>query len=87
MWMGVGGRGRMNGARARERERQRTSRTRKSYTSGARKMASGTPAALVSATACAAPTAFFENSVIGSTIGTGIETPASEGTWGAWGAG
>ena len=54
--------------------RRMSSRTRSSYTSGVRRIASGTPAALVSATALAPLIARLVKSVIGRTIGMGIET-------------
>mmetsp|Transcript_3854 Transcript_3854/g.9367 ORF Transcript_3854/g.9367 Transcript_3854/m.9367 type:complete len:526 (+) Transcript_3854:398-1975(+) len=54
--------------------REMISRTRSSYTSGRRRMASGTPAALVRATAFASSIWRRVKSVIGSTMGTGIET-------------
>jgi len=54
--------------------REMISRTRSSKVSGVRRMASGTPAALVSATALAPAIWRRVKSVIGRTIGMGIET-------------
>mmetsp|Transcript_18879 Transcript_18879/g.38411 ORF Transcript_18879/g.38411 Transcript_18879/m.38411 type:complete len:289 (+) Transcript_18879:1946-2812(+) len=54
--------------------RRMSSRTRSSYTSGVRRMASGTPAAFVSATALAPLMERLVKSVMGRTMGMGIDT-------------
>ena len=59
--------------------RRMSSRTRSSYVSGWRRMASGTPAELVSVTAAAVPMERRVKSVMGSTMGTGMEVRVASG--------